>query len=369
MRWPWQRARSTDRLVLSWCAQTLTYVKARALTDGSFQVTACGVEHQGTDNLETFAQRLQGLGLKGMDATIMLRAEQYQLLQIDTPNVPTEEMRAAARYQVREMLQTHVDDVTIDIMLVGDGQQKGSSHSFVVAASNALVAEVMAVAQALDCTVSVIDIQETAQRNLQSALAQRDGVLERATAALILLEGQQAVLTISANEELFYTRRFEIPEGFLTSTWGQAVTAQAPIDGFTPVQEYMPDYASGDISLDSDFAVSSSPIVSTPVRVPTNTPDTRQLDDERAQRLVLEIQRSLDVWDRTWSVLPLSRLRVFAGERSAELATWLAQQLGQTVTALEVSPIYAGLESIAAADLTMGFPLLGVLLRTEAQSQ
>ena len=66
-------------------------------------------------------QRLKGLGLKGAQATIMLRAEQYQLLQIDTPAVPPVELRAAARYQVREMLQTHVDDVTIDVIRVGDG--------------------------------------------------------------------------------------------------------------------------------------------------------------------------------------------------------------------------------------------------------
>ena len=85
-----------------------------------------------------------------------------------------------------------------------------------VAATNLVVKEALDLAAELDCQVSVIDIQETAQRNLQSALARRDGTLERANAALILVEGQQAVLTISANEELFYTRRFDVPEGFLT---------------------------------------------------------------------------------------------------------------------------------------------------------
>jgi MSHA biogenesis protein MshI len=328
----------------------------------------CGVEHQGTDSLDAFAQRLEGLGFKGVDAVIMLRAEQYQLLQIDTPNVPPEEMRAAARYQVREMLHTHVDDVTIDVMLVGDGKQKGRSHSLVVAAKNSVVSEVMALAQALDCTVSVIDIQETAQRNLQSRLAQLDDMLDRANAALILVEGQQAVLTISANEELFYTRRFDVPEGFLGSTWGQTVSTELPIDGFTPVQEYVPGYSAGDISLDDEFAVSPSMHVSLPVRASTPDPSTQQLDDERAQRLVVEVQRSLDVWDRTWSVLPLNRLSVFAGDRSAELAAWLMQQLGQPVTTLEVRPIFSGLESISASDLAMCLPLLGVLLRHEAQS-
>lgn len=361
MRWPWQRSRSAHQLVLSWSGKALAYVTASPLGDGSFEVMQLGVIRQGDESLDEFTRSLQTLGFKGMDATVMLRSPQYQWLQIDTPNVPPEELRSAARYQVREMLQTHVDDVTLDVMRVGDGQHKGAGSSFVVAATNAVVAEVLAMVSALNCNVSIIDVQETAQRNLQSALALRDGSLERANAELILIEGQQAMLTISANQELFYTRRFDVPEGFLAATWGQGVAAEAPIDGFTPVQEYVPNYAVGDISLGSEYAASS--------HAPTNVRgDSSSLDDDKAQRLVLEIQRSLDVWDRTWSSLPLNGLRVFAGDRSAELASWLVQQLGQTVTPLDVGEIFLGLDSVNASDLAMCLPLLGVLLRSEDSS-
>jgi len=318
-----------------------------------------GVEPLDVGGVVQLRQRLQALGLKGVDATVMLRSQQYQFLQIDTPNVPPEELRAAARYQVRDMLQTHVDDVTIDVMRVGDGQQKGTggSHSYVVAAPNAVVKEVLDFAMSLDCEVSVIDIQEAALRNLQTELARRDGSIGRARAALILVEGEHAVLTITANEELFYTRRFDVPEGFLSGTWGQGVSEVAPIDGFTPVQEYVPSYAVGDISLDGDFpgaAASAAPSFK-----------ATQADDDLSQRVVLELQRSLDVWDRTWSGLPLDGLRVFAGERSGELATWLTRQLGQVVVPLDVKPIFVGLESVSVSDLAQCLPLLGVLLRTE----
>jgi len=362
MRWPWQRSVSNNQWVFSWSGQALAYVHAKPLGDGTFDVLALGVERQGLGEGSPAKQRLHALGLKGADAMVMLRSAHYQLLQIDTPSVPTEELRAAARYQVREMLQTHVDDVTIDVMRVGDGQQKGAGagHSFVVAATNAVVAEVMQVATQLDCRVSVIDIQETAQRNLQTALAVRDGSPERASAALVLVEGQQALLTISANEELFYTRRFDVPDGFLTGTWGQGVAVVAPIDGFTPVQEYVPAYGAGDISLDSDFLADASPAPA--------ARNAAQEDDDQSQRLVLEVQRSLDVWDRTWSSLPLAGLRVFAGERSAELAAWLTQQLGQTAVPLDVKPVFAGLEAFSAPDLAVCLPLLGVLLRTEGSS-
>lgn len=360
MRWPWQRTYSTDQLVLCWWGKTFAFVQARRQAAGAYQILAMGVEHQGLDDREAFVKRLQGLGFKGLRATFMLRSEQYQLLQIATPAVPPEELRSAARYQVREMLQSHVDDVTIDVIQVGDGQHKGTGHSFVVAATNVVVKEVMDLASALDCKVSVIDIQETAQRNMQSELARRDGTLARANAALILIDGEQAVLTISANEELFYTRRFDVPEGFLRASWGQGVAAAAPVDGFTPVEEYVPDYGLGDVAFGNDL--------STAQPRQDASPGASQLDEDRAQRLVVEVQRSLDVWDRTWSTLPLSNLRVFAGERTAELANWLALQLGQVVTSLDVTSMFPGFEAANGVDQSLIVPMLGVLLRAESES-
>lgn len=356
MRWPWQRQSSTDRLVCAWSDQTLSYVLARQPIDGSCQIVTLGSQAQGADTLDAFASGLQGQGLKGLDASFMLRTEQYQFLQIDTPAVPPEELRSAARYQVRDMLQTHVDDVTLDVVRVGDGKQHSNPHSFVVAATNAVVRASMALADAMDWHVSVIDVQEMAQRNLQSALVRAQGQSQQANAALVLLPGQQALLTICANDELFYTRRFDVPDGFLVSDWGQGVAPKvSPNDAYTPVEEYVPDYAA---STDLGY-VPYTPGVS------TASVDAASLSADKAQRMVVEVQRSLDVWDRTWSSLPLGQFRVYAGLRSAELAQWLSSQIGLTVLPLEVGALFSGLDAAALAEHPLCLPLLGLLLRTE----
>ena len=83
--------------------------------------------------------------------------------------------------------------------------------------------------------------------------------------------------------------------------------------------------------------------------------------------MVVEVQRSLDLWDRSWSSLPLAGLRVYAGERSSELATWLSRETGQTVGTLDIGSLCTGLETFAPADVAACAPLLGVLLRNETR--
>jgi MSHA biogenesis protein MshI len=154
------------------------------------------------------------------------------------------------------------------------------------------------------------------------------------------------VLTISANEELFFTRRLDLPNGFLTMPWGadHDAGAAADADAFTPVGEYVPDYAGGGAATSSDGG-----------------------DADRTQRFVVEVQRSLDLWDRTWSSMPLGGLRVYAGERSDELASWLTRELGQAVTAMALEAQFPGLQAMPMADQMVCLPLLGVLLRTETR--
>jgi MSHA biogenesis protein MshI len=349
MRWPWQRAFADDQLTVSWAAQSLAYVQARATADGRFRVLRSGVEPRGQDSMEQFVARLQALGLEGANASIMLRPEQYQFLQIPAPAVPPEELRSAARYQVRDMVDIHIDDLTLDVMRVGDGQHKNAAQVFVVAATNAVVREAMAFGQTMQWPVSVIDVQETAQRNLQTAVAQMQGLTERASASLLVLDDRVAVLTISASGELFYTRRLDLPDGFMTMAWTPALASSALAEvpqAYMPVDEYVPDYAA--VTPATDYLSAGA-------------------DADRAQRFVVEVQRSLDLWDRSWSNMPLAGVQVYARNRTVELAEWLGRETGQNVQPMDIGALFDGEKSFLDAQSALCVPLLGLLLRGEAQ--
>jgi MSHA biogenesis protein MshI len=334
----------------------LAYVRAHVRPDGTFQILKIGVERQGADSMEEFIHRLEHLGLKGIAASAMLRTEQYHLLQIPAPTVPAEELKSAARYQIREMVDIHIDDLTLDVLHVGDGTQKTNAQIFVVAATSANVRAVMDLAKAMEWPVEVIDVQGICQRNLQTALAARAGVpVGRATAALVLVDEHQAMLTVTAQGELYYSRRLELPEGFLTMEWGTATAtsseqtlAYTPVPEYAPVGEYVPEYAR---AAGAATALASG-----------------SADSERAQRLVVEVQRSLDLWDRTWSSLPLVGLSVYAGERTADLAAWLSREIGQVVASMEVEGLFPGLQDTPGPERCVCMPLLGLLLRSESGS-
>lgn len=348
MRWPWSRNRSGDQLVVSWSAGALAYVYAVPSSMGGFEVRSMGVEHRGEDSLEDFARRLASKGLKGLQATAMLRPSQYQFLQIDAPNVPPEELRAAARYQIKELVDSHMDDITLDVLKVGDGAHKSGEHLFVVAAANAIVRDVLALSDLMKWDITVIDIQETAQRNLQNAMASKgDSPAQKADALLTIADDHQAVLTISANDELFYSRRLELSTGFLVMPWAQhePFPAATSNDGYMPVGEYIPDLGSTDFSAANVDAGHSEP----------------------AQRFLVEVQRSLDLWDRSWSSLPLNALQISAGQRTEEMAAWLSQEMGQSVNPLDIDALFPGFSRRPDAERLECLPLLGILLRTETR--
>ncbi len=334
--------------MVSWTGATFSYVQASRGADGGHQVSRFGVEHRGTDSPAEFLHRIQALGLGSAGLQVVLRPEQYQLLQIEAPQVPPDEIRSAARWKIRDLVNTHVDDLTLDVMRVGDDRVRATGQLFVVVTLNTLVRELLELGESLQCPVQVIDVHDTAQRNLQSLLARNEGMLERATAALVIVSSDLAILTICAHEELFYSRRIELGHGFVESRWLGSAVADAPgADAFSAVPEYVPEYVPGGGS----YATSGSGA-------------SASAGGEGAQRFVLEVQRSLDVWERTWSTVPLEGVKVFAGERSQELAQWLGQELGLQVAAMDIDPYFPGFVGGSEAERSLCWPLLGALLRS-----
>ena len=138
----------------------------------------------------------------------LLKPGEYQLLLIDAPPVPAAELKGALRWKVKDMLDYPVEQATLevlDIPLVG-GADSGRAHTmFAVAAKNEVLAARIKRFEEARIPLEVIDIRETAQRNI-AALYE----VEKRGTALLYLERDAALLTINYGAELYLTRRLDV---------------------------------------------------------------------------------------------------------------------------------------------------------------
>ncbi len=345
--------------MISWAEQALCYVLTRTRDDGASEVIRFGVERHAAGDSKSLIHKLKQLDLQDLAVWVMLRPEQYQMLQIDLPGVQSNELRAAARYQIGDLLHTPLNEVSIDVMQVGDGRQRGAGHLFVVATPNEVLRTIIDLCQSMRWGVSVIDVQETAQRNLETALAASEGRTEGASASLMLVAGQQIVLTISANKELFYTRRFNLPEGLLTDALNSLVhlpastagSAAATSDGL----EYQPAYSLDYLTYSEDIYPESGVVIAS------------STEGDPTKRFLVELLRSLDLWDHYWHDMPITHMYVYAGTRSQVISEWLGIQLGRTTLPMNVHALFPDFKSDSVDEQALCLPLLGLLLREGRQ--
>jgi MSHA biogenesis protein MshI len=171
-------------------AEVGTYA-ARELSDGQTPV-------------ERVARELK---LGRFQCSTMLRAGEYDIVLVDAPNVPRAEMKSALRWKVKGMVDYPVEHAMLDFLAIpSDGAAEGRSQQIyaVLARSELLQARVRKFDEA-GIPLSVIDIPDTAQRNI-AALYGNEG----RGVALLYFGRNLGLLTISHGADLYLTRRLEL---------------------------------------------------------------------------------------------------------------------------------------------------------------
>jgi MSHA biogenesis protein MshI len=352
MLWPWQRrAARHDTLAFRLDDTGLHWVLADAR---AARPVVLGFGHcaRPADGSPWDFGALRAEAAKAGRAIGLLPLAAYQMLQIDAPAVPSDELRAAARWHIRDRVDSHVDDLTLDVLRVGPAlaSPHGQGQLFVVAAANQQVQALGELAQQGQWPLQVIDVTDMAQRNLHASQAAALDLGERATACLVQ-HGKACLLTLCVGEELCYSRRLD---------WDAQLPERAQA-ALTRAAEPPPDHAwatelGGDGALSFDLADGG-------LQAAVELGASR--DDD--SRLVVELQRSFDVWERSWPDHPLSALLLCHEGDMTPSSAFLQTQLGLRVlpmnrfAAVEPGPLAQAEPAMQAAL----WPLLGALLRRE----
>ena len=209
--------------------------------------------------------------------SLVLNAADYKLRMLEAPNVPSEEIKSAVRWQIQDMLDYHADDGTVDILRVPQPEHLNHARQiFAVAAKNSLIAEETALATAAGLKLSIIDIIETAQRNLVARL-EKPG---RALAVFSFIE-TGGLLTLTLDGELCMVRTLGVSHAHVAGP-----DAEAAID-----------------------------------------------------RLTLEFQRTLDTFDRQFGGVPVDRVLLVPVDGIDGLLAGLAANLALPVEWLDLSSV------------------------------
>lgn len=146
------------------------------------------------------------LGLKNARCTTLLDSSEYSLLLTEAPEAPADELRAAMRWRIKDMIDFHINDATLDVFDVPGERTPGRPRPlYAVAARSSAIQRRADQMDLAGIRLDVIDIPEMAQRNIAALLPQDAKGL-----AFLSFDNQRGLLTISRQGELYLSRVIEI---------------------------------------------------------------------------------------------------------------------------------------------------------------
>lgn len=140
--------------------------------------------------------------------TTILTGGEYQMLAVEAPNVPADELKTAVRWRLKDMLDFHVDDATIDVLDIPADKNASvrTNHGmFAIAARNSVVEARQGLFVAAKVGLSVIDIPEMAQRNISTLMEPEGRGL-----AMLSFGADGGLLTVTFTGELYLSRRIDV---------------------------------------------------------------------------------------------------------------------------------------------------------------
>jgi MSHA biogenesis protein MshI len=170
----------------------------------------------------------------------VLRPGDYSLVLVDSPAVPAAEIRSAMRWQVRELIDFHIDDAVIDVFDAPERDGHAARRLYTVAARRGRVMGLIELLEGAGLDLQAIDIPELALRNLAARLPEDAGGV-----AIIDLDRQQGLMTVTRQEELYFSRRIDCGSERLlgAGAGGELTTAlEGMLDGLSVEIQRSLDY-------------------------------------------------------------------------------------------------------------------------------
>jgi MSHA biogenesis protein MshI len=243
-------------LAEGWCAVALgadrfDIARVRRPAGRRPELVALNSFQRSGDDVDALKRLRRELKLGALRCTTLLGSGDYRFVMTELPTVPEAEIKDAVRWRVKDMVDLPVDNATVDVLEIpGEAAVGRPRQCFAAVADNAVVGRRMELFDQAKLQLDAIDVPELAQRNVAALFEEPNRGL-----AMLSFDEHGGLLTFTYKGELYFVRNSEASPAQLASADGE-------------------------------------------------------LRERMFERVALEVQRSLDTFDRVNSHIPVTRLLV-----------------------------------------------------------
>lgn len=294
---------------LSVSGSRVAYARVREKRDGRPQIVAAAADKgAGKHWAQELTRQVRGGDGARLPLVSTLPEGSYQLLLVEVPDVPADEVNDAIRWKVKDLLDFPVDETVIELLPMPSSSMGSGAPdtAYAVATRRSNVEEHIRLLQAAGFPLEVINIPELCMRNIAARLPQ-----DSSGVAFLHLTEQQGILTVSRQGTLYMIRRIDRGREYLRSAT-------------------------------DDFART-----------------------EALATFVLDIQRSLDYYETHFDRRPLTELVLGPGSDIGGLADTLREQLGLNISQLDLNELFDVQNAVSEEQQNECLLAIGAALRVD----
>jgi len=155
------------------------------------------------DRYDQLNRLVKQYDLNNIACNLVLSPADYQLLYVDTPDVPQQELTAALRWQIKDSIDFHIDDAVIEHVALSNQNTLMKESQLVVASRQSLIQNYVDLLLTVNCNLVSIDIAALATRNIisQTPLVDLDTSI-----AVLNLWNETAKISVLLKNEVYLER-------------------------------------------------------------------------------------------------------------------------------------------------------------------
>jgi len=255
--------------------------------------------------ISMLSERINALGLRHAACNLVLPLGSYQLLLVDAPKVEPSELAEAIRWRIKDLISFPLEEAAVDAFLLpADSSSGGNSMAYAVVVRKDYLRSLIEFVKQAKLTLNAIDISELSLQNLLASGVSEDDMSR--SLALVKFRQGMGSLHVYKSGNLYLSRQFKL------------------------------DYNAG------------------------------LLDDLPEEALTLELQRSLDYYERQMRQVPPKTI-YFCGDNITEdkISASFRNNLTASLQVLPAAEKLSFSQPVERHILSMCLSAVGVALRVE----